>query len=72
MKAGGKTEKRTEREADRIIGIIHVFEGMIICGCSKNPFLSECEARVQERILRAPADDHVREKVYFRYYCINK
>ncbi|KAH3713105.1 hypothetical protein DPMN_072871 [Dreissena polymorpha] len=36
---------------------------MIICGRSKNPFLPECAARGQERILRAPADDHVRENV---------
>ncbi|KAH3856726.1 hypothetical protein DPMN_099319, partial [Dreissena polymorpha] len=39
-------------------GLIQVFEGMIICGRSKNPFLPECAARGQERILRAPADDH--------------
>ena len=28
--------------------------------------------RRHEQIVRAPADDHVRENVYFRYYCINK
>ncbi|KAH3834139.1 hypothetical protein DPMN_107458 [Dreissena polymorpha] len=40
---------------------------MIICGRSQNPFLPSCCALGQERIFRAPADDHALENVYYPY-----
>ncbi|KAH3820295.1 hypothetical protein DPMN_122041 [Dreissena polymorpha] len=44
---------------------------MIICGRSQNTFLPSCCALGQERIFRAPADDHALENVYYPYINFN-
>ena len=54
------------------IGIIHLFEGVNICGRPLNAFPPERVARGWKHIWRASADVHARGKVYFRYYCIKR